>query len=66
MKATRRNFVKITSVAGAGLVTVGPIPINSKDIKMRFLSPIDGDMLCEYDGKVENGSLSTTFRIAAP
>ncbi len=66
MKTTRRNFVKITSVAGAGLVTVGPIPINAKNNKMRFLSPIDGDMLCEYDGKVENGTLSITVRIAAP
>ena len=66
MKTTRRNFVKITSVAGAGLVTVGPILFNSNDSNIRFLSPIDGDMLCEYDGKVENGILSTTVRIAAP
>ena len=66
MKSTRRNFVKMASVAGAGLVTVGPIPFNSNEINISFLSPIDGDMLCEYDGKVENGSLSTTVRIAAP
>ncbi len=66
MKTTRRNFVKITSVAGAGLVTVGPIPLNSHDNNIRFLSPIDGDMLCEYDGKLENGNLSTTVRISAP
>ncbi|HEC43499.1 MAG TPA: twin-arginine translocation signal domain-containing protein [Bacteroides sp.] len=66
MKTTRRNFVKVASVAGAGLVTIGPIPLNSKDSKLRFLSPIDGDMLCEYDGKVKNGSLSTIIRISAP
>jgi hypothetical protein len=53
-------------VAGAGLVTVGPIPISSNNKNIRFISPIDGDMLCEYDGRVENGSLSTTVRIAAP
>ena len=66
MKSTRRNFVKTASVAGAGLATVGPIPFNSNDNNIRFISPIDGDMLCEYDGKVENGSLFTTVRIAAP
>jgi hypothetical protein len=66
MKTTRRNFLKITSVAGAGLVTVGTVPINSKDNNMRFLSPIDGDMLCEFDGTVKGGSLSTTVRISAP
>ena len=66
MKSTRRNFVRTASVAGAGLATVGPIPFNSNDSNIRFLSPIDGDMLCEYDGKVENGSLFTTVRIAAP
>ena len=66
MKTTRRNFVKITSVAGAGLVTVGPIPLKSHDSNIRFISPIDGDMLCEYDGKLEKGNLSTTIRISAP
>ena len=66
MNSTRRNFVKVASVAGAGLVTVGPIPFNSNGNDIRFLSPIDGDMLCEYDGKVENGSLYTTVKVAAP
>ena len=66
MKTTRRNFVKMASVAGAGLVTAGPIPFNFKESNIRFLSPIDGDMLCEYDGTMENGGLSTIVRIAAP
>jgi len=66
MKSTRRNFVKTVSVAGTGLATVGPIPIKSNDNNIRIISPIDGDMLFEYDGKVGNGSLSTTVRIEAP
>ena len=66
MKSTRRNFVKMASVAGAGLVTVGPMPFNSSDGNISFLSPLDGDMLSEYDGKVDNGRLSITVRIAAP
>ena len=35
------------------------------DPDIRFLNPIDGDMLCEYDGTVSNGSLQTTVKIAA-
>jgi hypothetical protein len=70
MKTTRRNFVKVASAAGAGLITVGPVPFHSRiysnDSSIRFLSPLDGDMLCEYDGQVESGGFSTTVRIAAP
>ncbi len=70
MKTSRRNFVKTASVAGAGLAAVGPVPLqlkaNTMKSTVRFLRPLDGDMLCAYDGRVENGGLSTTVRIAAP
>jgi len=66
MKSTRRNFVKVASVAGAGLVTVGSLPVISNADNIRLLSPIDGDMLNEFDGKVEGGNLCTTVMIEAP
>ncbi|MFC2116251.1 hypothetical protein ACFLTU_07230 [Bacteroidota bacterium] len=66
MITTRRNFIKITSIAGTGILTAGMIPFSSKNSNIRFLNPIDGDMLCEYDGRVENGGLSTSVKIEAP
>jgi len=52
MKTTRRNFVKIATVAGAGMFTDGLIQFNAAEKDIKFLSPLDGDMLCEYDGIV--------------
>lgn len=66
MKTTRRNFVKIATVAGAGMFTGGLIQFNAAEKDIKFLSPHDGDMLCEYDGTVTNGSLLTTIRVLAP
>lgn len=65
MKSTRRNFVKAASVAGAGLVTVGPLPMISNDLNIRVLSPIDGDMLNEFDGNLEKGSLNISVNVAS-
>jgi len=33
---------------------------------MTFISPLDGDMLCAYDGKEVNGALLTTVTVSAP
>ena len=66
MNTTRRKFVKMASIAGTGIVTAGMIPFSSNDSNIRFFSPLDGDMLCEYDGKVEKGGLTTTVEIEAP
>jgi hypothetical protein len=33
---------------------------------VKFISPIDGDMLCAYDGKILDGALLTTVKVSAP
>jgi hypothetical protein len=73
MKNNRREFIKRTSLAG---LAVGAIPIqktlddimggNSPENKILFQSPIDGDMLNEYDGIVSDGYLMTTVKVLAP
>lgn len=35
------------------------------DNKIRFLSPIDGDMLNEYDGKISGSSLTSEVKVSA-
>lgn len=66
MKTTRRNFVKIAGAAGAGIISGGLSSFEQPVAEFKFLSPVDGDMLCEYDGTVSNGSLHTTVKISAP
>lgn len=39
---------------------------NSKKEGLSFISPVDGDMLNEYDGKLINGKLLTKVKISAP
>lgn len=63
MKKSRRDFIKIASVAGAGLVTSRLKSAGTPEDKIKFISPIDGDMLCDYDGTVENGSFITPVKI---
>jgi hypothetical protein len=65
MKTTRRDFVKITGITGAGIVTGGRINFGTDEQDIKFLSPIDGDMLNEYDGKAENGCLTTPVKVKA-
>jgi hypothetical protein len=66
MKTSRRKFVKIASVTGAGMISGALDSFNSPVGDIRFLSPVDGDMLCEYDGTVTNKSLLTSVKILAP
>lgn len=73
MKKDRREFLKLTGIAGLTLGTVGfksmtfdPYPDNPAEKEVRFISPIDGDMLNEYDGKLIDGKLITRVSIAAP
>jgi hypothetical protein len=33
---------------------------------IRFINPVDGDMLCAYDGKMRDGGLLTTIIVSAP
>ena len=69
----RREFIKQTGLAGLAITTV-PIHNSLREIissspmenKIKFLSPIDGDMLTEYDGKVSEGTLLTEVKVSAP
>jgi len=73
MKNNRREFIRLTGMAGIAFGVTGfksaRIDFGSTDPKsnaIKFLSPIDGDMLNEYDGTVTDGSLFTKVRITAP
>jgi hypothetical protein len=66
MKISRRNFVKIAGAAGTGMVTDGLNFYHLPKSEIKILSPIDGDMLNEFDGTVSNDSLQTKMKISAP
>jgi hypothetical protein len=70
---SRRGFIKKTGLAGLA-ITASPLGESIKDLiysdsmdkKMKFLKPIDGDMLTPYDGKVSAEGLLTDFAVEAP
>jgi hypothetical protein len=70
---SRREFIKKTGMAGLAVATI-PIQNTLREItenvpmenKIKFLSPIDGDMLNEYDGKLSEGNLLTEVKVGAP
>lgn len=73
MKNSRREFIKKSGLAG---IAIGTSPIrnslrelissNPMESKIIFISPVDGDMLNDYNGKVTGGSLNTEVKISAP
>jgi hypothetical protein len=73
MKSNRREFIKKTGLAG---IVIGTAPIRGKigeinyrsamENKIRFIKPIDGDMLTAYDGKVMDGNLVSEIKLSAP
>lgn len=72
MKENRRYFLKLTGMAGLALGASGFKPFRmlstqeNQANEIKFISPIDGDMLSEYDGIVSGKNLTTTIKIAAP
>lgn len=72
MKKNRRDFLKLTGIAGLAIGVAGfkPYQTNSfpenSDTGIKFLEPVDGDMLNINDGSVVNGKLKTNIKIAAP
>ena len=66
MKTNRRDFVKLTGAAGAGLIVTRFNSCVSVDGEIKFAGPVDGDMLTEYDGIVKDGILYTVVRLKAP
>jgi hypothetical protein len=72
MRNNRREFIKLTGMAGLSL---GISRLNASNPEsfsgepgneIKFISPIDGDMLCEFDGIETDGSLITGLKIRAP
>jgi len=73
MKNTRRTFIRQTGMAGFLLGTGsignsmdGILQENSPATPFTFLSPVDGDMLCNNDGEVTQGGLKTRVTITGP
>lgn len=73
MKNNRREFIRLTGIAGIALGVTGfksskfdIVSTDPKENAIKFVSPIDGDMLNEYDGTVTYGSLITKVKISAP
>jgi len=72
MKNTRREFIKRTGLAGLVLGTPGirntmdGMNTGNSLQKFSFLNPVDGDMLCSYDGLVTKSGLKTKVTILAP
>lgn len=73
MKKTRRDFLKMAGITGLSLGTVGFTSSNfnlitkdQEDGVIKFISPIDGDMLNEYDGTIIDNKLVTSVKVSAP
>jgi hypothetical protein len=73
MNKDRRKFLKLTGMAGLALGVAGLRPLkldlisfNPAEKEIKFLSPVDGDMLNANDGTVINGKLVIKVMIAAP
>ncbi len=73
MKNNRREFIKKTGLAGLAF-SASKIQNSLRDLissdhmenKIKFLSPIDGDMLTEYDGTLSDGKLVAKVVVSAP
>jgi hypothetical protein len=73
MRNTRREFVKLTGMAGLafGIASfkrsnIDLIPADQAENGIKFISPVDGDMLNANDGTISGGKLITKVKIAAP
>lgn len=73
MKNNRREFLKLTGMAGLSFGITGLkssnlnfISTNQAGNEIKFLSPIDGDMLNANDGTVAGEKLITQVKISAP
>jgi hypothetical protein len=65
MKTTIRNFIIKTGITCAMFFACSIISIIPAQSTIKFISPVDGDMLCAYDGKMANGTLMTTVSVSA-
>jgi len=66
MKKNQTNLITTTSAILVILLTCIYMDTVYAQNTMKFISPIDGDMLCAYDGKMIDGELLTTVTVSAP
>jgi hypothetical protein len=66
MKTNQRNLITIACVVLDILLTCSLTNINYAQSTIKFVSPLDGDMLCAYDGKMIDGAFLTTVKVSAP
>lgn len=66
MKTSRRNFVKITGAAGAGILMYGMNSCSTPEFDIKFVGFTDGDMLTELDGINTINGLQVPVKIEAP
>lgn len=66
MKTTRREFVKLSAIAGTGLIITGIPSCKATEGEFAFAGPVDGDMLTVNDGNVAAEGLKTIIRISGP
>jgi hypothetical protein len=66
MQTSRRNFVRLTGAAGAGLILGGLGSCNTPEFEMKFAGFIDGDMLTELDGMNTVNGLFVPLKVEAP
>ena len=66
MKTSRRDFIRLSAAAGAGMIVKGLSGCRYSEGEFSIAGPIDGDMLTEYDGIVTPKGLKTIIRISAP
>ncbi len=66
MQTSRRNFVRITGAAGAGLILGGLNSCSTPEFEMKFTGFIDGDMLTELDGMNTINGLFVPLKVEAP
>ena len=62
---SRRDFIRIAGISGAALVSNGMTGWNPSDGALRFINPIDGDMLNERDGSFSKEGLYIPVVIGA-
>ncbi len=65
MKISRRNFVRLAGAAGTGMVISGIASCSRATGEIRLITPLDGDMLTEIDGKIQEDGLVIPVKISA-
>jgi hypothetical protein len=65
MKTSRRDFVKLAGATGSAII-ISVIHACSQDSReIKLITPVDGDMLAEIDGIIQEAGLGIAVKISA-